>query len=108
VHQHITPKAYIIKLNNYTHTFILLNQYDTGNFPEGGLSTNITCEIGFHAAMKAIKDLKKNLMHQEQATELFGQPKDESFQGIVDNVVLNFGVVYLYLLSKNRLRMYYI
>lgn len=83
-------------LTNYTHTFILLNQYDTGNFPEGGLSTNITCEIDFHAAMKAITDLKKNLMLQEQATELFGQPKDESFQGILGNVVQSFGGEYLY------------
>jgi len=93
-------------LTNYTHSFILLNQYDMGNFPEGGLSTNITCEIDYHAAMKAIKDLKKNLIHQQQATELFGHPKDESFQGVW--VILSKVLVEsIYtLLSKNKLHMY--
>ncbi len=83
-------------LTEYTHTFILLNQYDTGNFPEGGLNTNITCEINYPAAVKAIDDLKRSLINQNEATELFGRPKDESFQGILGNIVQSFGEEYLY------------
>ncbi len=83
-------------LTNYNQSFILLNQYDTGNFPEGPLNTNITCEINYPTAMKAIHDLKKNLISEQQATELFGQPKDNSFEGILGNIVQSFDGEYLY------------
>ena len=83
-------------LTDYTHSFILLNQYDTGNFPEGGLNTNITVEITLSRAMKAIHDLKRRLIAQQEATELFGHPKDESFAGILGNIVQSFGDEYLY------------
>lgn len=83
-------------LTEYTHTFILLNQFDTGNFPEGGLNPQITCEIEYYSAMNAINNLKRSLMNQKEATELFGQPKDESFKGILGNIVQSFGDDYLY------------
>lgn len=46
--------------------------------------------------MKAIHDLKKNLISEQQATELFGQPKDNSFEGILGNIVQSFDGEYLY------------
>src|SRR3990167_3748131 len=49
-------------LTDYTHSFVLLNQYDTGNFQEGGLNTNITIEIDLNHAMEAIGELKRSLM----------------------------------------------
>ncbi len=83
-------------LTDYTHSFILLNQYDTGNFPEGGLNTNITVEITLPEALKVINELKQRLIGQHEATELFGQPKDQSFSGILGNIVQSFGDEYLY------------
>ncbi|KTD57883.1 RhuM family protein [Legionella shakespearei] len=83
-------------LTNYNHSFILLNQYDTGNLPKGQLNNNITCEIDYSTAMKAIHDLKQNLISEHQATELFGRPKDNSFEGILGNIVQSFGGEYLY------------
>lgn len=83
-------------LTDYTHSFVLLNQYDTGNFPEGGLNTNITVEITLPNALKAINELKQRLIAQHEATELFGQLKDESFAGILGNIVQSFGGEYLY------------
>lgn len=83
-------------LADYTHTFILLNQYDTGNFPEGGLNTNITNEIEYASAIQMINDLKKNLISKKQATELFGRQKDDSFEGILGNIIQSFGDEYLY------------
>ncbi|WP_246067913.1 virulence protein RhuM/Fic/DOC family protein [Legionella geestiana] len=83
-------------LTEYTHSFILLNQFDTGNFPTGALNTHITCEINYQAAMRAIEDLKHRLMMRQEATELFGQPKDESFQGILGNIIQSFSGQYLY------------
>jgi death-on-curing family protein len=83
-------------LTDYTHSFVLLNQYDTGDFPEGGLNTNITIEIKQPDAMKAVIELKQRLMKQDEATELFGRPKDESFSGILGNIIQSFGGEYLY------------
>jgi death-on-curing family protein len=83
-------------LTDYAHSFVLLNQYDTGNFPEGGLNTNITVEITVVEAMAAVHDLKQNLMEQQEATELFGRPKDQCFSGILGNIVQSFGGEYLY------------
>lgn len=88
--------ALLSVLTHYTHTFILLNQYDTGNFPKGELNTNVTYVIEYPTAMKAIEDLKKRLISEQQATELFGRPKDNSFEGILGNIVQSFGGEYLY------------
>ena len=83
-------------LTDYTQSFILLNQYDTGNFPEGGLNTDITHEIDHEEAMEAISGLKVTLIEKQEATELFGNPKDDSFAGILGNIVQSFGGDYLY------------
>lgn len=83
-------------LTEYTHSFILLNQFDSDNFPEGGLNTNITKEISLSEATKAIDKLKQKLLSKDEATELFGNPKDDSFQGILGNIVQSFGGEYLY------------
>lgn len=83
-------------LTEYTHSFILLNQYDTGCFPDGGLNSNVTVEIKFHDAIEAIKKLKQRLIAQNEATELFGREKDQSFAGILGNIVQSFGGEYLY------------
>lgn len=83
-------------LTDYTHSFVLLNQYDTGGFPEGGLNTNVTVEIMLPDAMNAISELKQRLIKQNEATELFGRPRDEGFAGILGNIVQSFGGEYLY------------
>ena len=83
-------------LTEYTHSFILLNQYDTGNFPTGNLNTDITHVIDYQEAMNAVQDLKNRLMIQHEATDLFGRLKDESFQGILGNILQSFGGDYLY------------
>lgn len=83
-------------LTKYNHSFVLLNQFDTGNFPDGQLNTNITCAIDHHSAIKAIQNLKQRLIQEQEATDLFGQSKDNSFEGILGNVVQSFGGEYLY------------
>ncbi|KTC99311.1 RhuM family protein [Legionella feeleii] len=93
---HTESNGLLTVLTNYNHSFILLNQYDTGDFPKVQLNTNITCEIDYSTAMKAIDDLKHNLILEKQATDLFGRPKDNSFEGILGNIVQSFGGEYLY------------
>ncbi|MBA2649391.1 MAG: virulence protein RhuM/Fic/DOC family protein [Legionella sp.] len=89
-------KGLLSVLTEYTHSFVLLNQFDTGNFPLGGLNTKITMEIDFDSAMNAINNLKHRLINQNEATELFGHPKDESFKGILGNIIQSFDGEYLY------------
>ncbi|CZL70133.1 virulence protein RhuM/Fic/DOC family protein [Legionella pneumophila] len=51
-------------LTEYTHSFALLNQYDTGNFPHGGLNEQVIDVINPHEAMQAIDHLREQLMAQ--------------------------------------------
>ncbi len=83
-------------IRNYTQSFILLNQYDSHTLPADYLDENITYEIQFEEVFAAITELKKQLIAAKEATELFGKMKDESFKGILGNVVQSFGGAYLY------------
>ncbi|MFA6303523.1 MAG: virulence protein RhuM/Fic/DOC family protein [Legionella sp.] len=89
-------KGLLTVLTEYTHSFILLNQYDTGHFPKGGLSKGSTEEISVEEAMYAVNSLKEKLIKQSEATELFGKSKDDSFAGILGNIVQSFNGEYLY------------
>lgn len=83
-------------LSHYTHSFILLNQYDSHNLKTGSLNEQISYEIQYEEAVAAIAELKRQLLAKKEATELFGNQKDASFQGILGNVVQSFGGQYLY------------
>lgn len=89
-------KGLIEIISNYTQSFILLNQYDSNNLPSGKLNENITYEIKFDEAVNAINSLRKNLIEKKEATHLFGNQKDDSFKGILGNIVQSFDGKYLY------------
>ena len=98
---HDEAKGLLSVLTDYTHSFVLLNQYDTANFPTGGLSANITAEIKADEAMYAIDSLKRKLMDEKEASSLFGNLKDDSFNAILGNIIQSFAGKYLYLLNVN-------
>ena len=83
-------------LGNYTKSFVLLNQYDSHSVQVGRLSENITYEIQYDEAKEAIAELKKQLIAKKEATELFGNEKDESFNSSLQSIVQTFGGQYLY------------
>lgn len=83
-------------IKNYNKSFILLNQFDSNNLNKEKLNENITYEIKFEEALKAIEELKSQLMKKKEATKLFGNRKDDGFQGILGNIVQSFGGEYLY------------
>lgn len=83
-------------LTEYSHSFFLLNQYDTGNFPKHGLNCNLTQEINEKEAVQAISRLKQDLMDKNEASHLFGNAKDDSFAGILGAIVQSFDGRYLY------------
>jgi death-on-curing family protein len=83
-------------ITDYTQTFILLNQYDSSRLSTEALNLNITYEIQLDEALSAIEELKSVLIDKNEATPLFGNRKDESFAGVLGNIVQSFGGEYLY------------
>lgn len=83
-------------ITQYTQSFVLLNQFDSNSIEPEKLSENITYEIGIKEAKNAITELKKQLIARKEATELFGNEKDSSFEGTLRSIVQTFGGVYLY------------
>jgi death-on-curing family protein len=83
-------------IGSYTHSFVLLNRYDSNNLTTGKLSENITYEIQYDEAKAAIAELKMQLIKKKEATALFGNEKDESFRSSLQSIVQTFGGNYLY------------
>ncbi len=83
-------------ISQYTQSFVLLNQYDSNNIETKQLSENVTYEISYAEAKAAITELKKQLIAKKEATDLFSNEKDNSFQGTLQSIVQTFDGIYLY------------
>jgi len=83
-------------IGQYTQSFVLLSQYDSNSIKAQKLNENITYEISYEQAKSAIAELKRLLIEKKEATELFGNEKDNSFEGTLQSVVQTFGGQYLY------------
>ncbi len=83
-------------ITNYTQSFILLNRFDANQLTEEKVNENISYEIEYGDAVKAIDELKRQLVKKKEASSLFGKQKDKSFDGILKTVVQTFDNNYLY------------
>jgi death-on-curing family protein len=83
-------------ITNYTQSFILLNQFDSNSLPDEKLNENITYEIEYGEAQKAIAELKRQLVKKKEASALFGNERDRGFESTLNSVVQTFGGNYLY------------
>lgn len=83
-------------IKNYNKSFVLLNRFDSNNLKIEKLNENLIYEIKFEEAKKAINQLKDQLIKKKEATKLFGNQKDQSFQGILGNILQSFDDNYLY------------
>lgn len=83
-------------ISQYTQSFILLNQFDSNSIPAQKLNETITYEIRYREAKTAIAELKRQLTEKKEATELFGNEKDKSFEGTLHSIVQTFAGQYLY------------
>jgi death-on-curing family protein len=92
----LESKGFLDIITNYTSSFILLNQFDSGSLHLAKLDQNITYEISYKEACEAIDELKKQLISKKEATALFGNQKDCSFAGILGNIIQSFAGEYLY------------
>lgn len=83
-------------INSYTRSFALLNQYDSRSLSKEQLEQNVTYEIQYDEARTAIDELKKQLKKKGEATNLFGNEKDDGFKSALQSIVQTFGGEYLY------------
>jgi len=83
-------------ISGYARTFVLLNQFDSERLPLGDFATTIRYEIQEDEALAGIAALKADLMAKGEASELFGNQKDDSFAGVLGNIVQSFGGQFLY------------
>jgi death-on-curing family protein len=83
-------------ITHYTQSFILLNRFDSNELTPGRLNEKVTYEIQYDEAVKAIAELKKQLIKKKEASALFGNERDGAFGGILNSVVQTFGGEYLY------------
>lgn len=92
----VEAKGLLDILSNYTQSFILLNQYDSHNLQTEKLNEHITYEIKYDEARAAVAVLKKQLIAKKEATNLFGNEKDDSFKSSLRSIVQTFGGKFLY------------
>lgn len=83
-------------ITHYTQSFVLLNQYDSNAIETHKLNEDVTYEIQYKEAKQAITELKRQLIAKKEATELFGNEKDDSFKSSLRSIVQTFGRQYLY------------
>ncbi len=73
-------------ISHYSKSFALLDQYDKDELSSENLNNDLIYIINYKDVKNAIKELKKDLMAKGEASELFGNEKDDSFQGILGSV----------------------
>lgn len=83
-------------LTSYTQSFVLLNQYDRGSFPESGLREHTPDIMTTQEALSAISRLRDELIQKQEASSLFGTLQDDRFSGNLNSIVQSFGGEYLY------------
>ncbi len=78
--------GWISVVTHYSKSFKLLNQYDSDGLSIDNLNKNIIYVINYLDVKKAIFELKIDLVNKGEASELFGNEKDDSFQGILGSI----------------------
>ena len=82
-------------LADYSKTLSVLDQYDRGRLREGkGIKTKFV--LKYDDCVKIIAELKKELIVKREASELFGQKRGGSFEGIIKGLYQTFAKKELY------------
>lgn len=73
-------------ISHYSKSFELLDKYDKDNLSSEHLNKDVIYVINYKDVKKAIQRLKSDLIEKGEASELFGNEKDDSFKGILGSV----------------------
>lgn len=73
-------------ISHYSKSFELLDKYDKDELSSENLNKELIYVINYDDVKNAIKQLKSNLIAKGEASDLFGNEKDDSFQGILGSI----------------------
>lgn len=79
-------EGFLSIIGHYSKSFELLNKYDTEELSVDGLSEDVIYTINYEDVKKAIQELKNTLIEKREASNIFGNEKDNSFKGILGSV----------------------
>lgn len=79
-------EGFLSIIGHYSKSFELLNKYDTEELSMDGLSGDVIYIINYKDVKDAIKELKRSLIEKGEASNVFGNEKDDSFEGILGSV----------------------
>lgn len=79
-------EGFLSIIGHYSKSFELLNKYDTEELSIDGLSEDVFYTINYEDVKKAIRELKKSLIEKGEASDIFGNEKGNSFEGILGSV----------------------
>lgn len=87
---------------SYTKTWHLLLAYDEDQLTMPSRGKPSVGPLNYEAALKAIHTLKADLAARDESTALFGNERDQSFEGILGNIEQTFGREALYKTTEER------
>ena len=88
-------------LSSYAKTLTLLEEYDKGNLKDmKGKKTKFV--LTYENCLKVITKLKKELAIKKEASDLFGNARDGSFEGIIKGLYQTFGGKELYATLEDK------
>ena len=84
--QKILTEGFLTIITDYSKSFELLSKYDSDTLSTDGLNIEIIYVINYGDVKEAIEELKQILIKKEEASEIFGNEKDKSFEGILGSI----------------------
>ncbi|HEV2614021.1 MAG TPA: RhuM family protein [Gammaproteobacteria bacterium] len=87
---------------SYSKTWHLLLAYDEGKLPLPPKGKKPLNSLDYHAAVKAIAQLKFDLSSRYESSELFGNEREKGLQSILGNIEQTFGGKMLYSTAEER------
>ena len=73
-------------ISHYSKSFELLEKYDKDELSSENLNKDLIYVISYDDVKNAIEQLKNSLIAKGEASDLFGNEKDASFQGILGSI----------------------
>lgn len=73
-------------ISHYSKSFELLDKYDKDELSSENLNKDLIYVINYDDVKKATQQLKSDLIAKGEASDLFGNEKDDSFHGILGSI----------------------
>lgn len=83
-------------ITDYADSWLLLQQYDKNQLEEPKKKHKPKYIVTYEKALEAISKLKTDLKSKKEASDLFGNQRDKSFEGIIANLYQTFDGSELY------------